>query len=180
MIVFADSSALVTRYAPHEDDVLPLDIGIAVSALARVEVVSALWRQSSGGEIGVVEAGALVREFGSDWDGTRTESRRFQPVAATRSLLERAAALTGTHGLRSLDAIQLASALAARDAEPECRTMVVLDELLRRAAAAERFDLLPLGCRHEACRIIHCPRHRPRDDVLEHRSGVHAHRPVVA
>ena len=143
MIVFADSSALASRYSPSEYDVVPADCAIAVSAIARVEVVSALWRQARDGVIAFEDAGTLAREFVADYQGTTNEARAYQPVGASRVVLERAAGLAAMHGLRTLDAIQLASALAARRLEPECRTMVVLDQRLRRAAAAEGFELLP-------------------------------------
>ena len=143
MIVYADSSAMVTRYAPGEHDVLPSDAIVAASAIARVEVVSALWRQARDNVAPIEEIAALVREFEADWLGLVNEPRRYQSIAASHKVLARAASIAGTHGLRSLDAIQLASALTARDAEPELRTIVVLDERLRRAAATEHFDLLP-------------------------------------
>jgi uncharacterized protein len=143
VIAFADSSALVTRYAPAEHDVLPPEAAVTVSAIARVEVVSALWRRAHAGELSLEDTTALVREFVADYQGTPYEARRYQPVASSRSLLERAAGLVAGRGLRTLDAIQLASALAARRSEPDCRTMIVLDEKLRWAAAAEGFELLP-------------------------------------
>lgn len=143
MIAFADSSALVTRYAPKEIDVLPADSTLAVSDIARVEVTSALWRQADDGLFSAVDASTFIREFEADWHGAPHDPPRFRAIGVTESVLTRAAGLTRTHRLRTLDAIQLASALAARDAEPECRTMVVLDERLRSAAAAERFDILP-------------------------------------
>jgi predicted nucleic acid-binding protein len=114
-----------------------------LSALARVEVPSALWRMSMDGRISAADAGLVVREFEVDWREELGGPRRFQPIAITTELLAVAAALTGTHNLRSLDAIQLASALAAREADEGCDTIVVLDERLRRAAATERFELLP-------------------------------------
>jgi predicted nucleic acid-binding protein len=142
VIVFADSSALVTAYAPAEVDVVPDGI-VVVSVLARVEVVSALWRKAETGDATTDEALHMVRQFEADWRSAGVASRRYEPLPLRAPVLIRAAALTGTHRLRTLDAIQLASALTARDVEPECRTMVVLDERLRRAAATERFDLLP-------------------------------------
>jgi predicted nucleic acid-binding protein len=138
LIVFADSSAVVTRYAPAETNVLPIGANVVVSDLARVEVVSALWRKLELAELTSVEAAHLVRDFEADWTGLR-----FRSVQLRAAVLARAAGLSGTHRLRSLDAIQLASALTTRDVEPDCSTMVVLDERLRKAAATERFALLP-------------------------------------
>ncbi len=139
MIVFADSSALVTRYAPTEIDILPSGTAtLTVSALARVEVASALWQKAALGDLAAADAARLVRSFEADW-----MSGTFAAVRLDGGLLAHAAGLSGIHRLRSLDAIQLACALAARAAEPACRAMVVLDERLRRAAATERFELLP-------------------------------------
>ena len=107
-------------------------------------MVSALWRKAAIGEVGAEETALAVRRFESDWFGARAEMRRYRSVALRDVVLERAASLTGTRGMRSLDAIQLASALAAREVEPDCRTIAVLDQRLRRAAATEGFDLLPV------------------------------------
>lgn len=145
MIVFADSSAVVTAYATAEANVLPESARVVVSALARVEVVSALWRKLAIGDTTIDDALRMVRQFEADWRGEESSPPRYDAIVLGEPLLIRAAALTGTHQLRSLDAIQLASALAARDAEPGCQTMAVLDARLRRAAATERFDLLPVG-----------------------------------
>jgi predicted nucleic acid-binding protein len=144
VIAFADSSVVVARYAPHEVDVLPDGATVVVSHIARVEVASALWRQSRDGLFSPADAATFLREFEADWVGTPFESAKYHAITVDRTVLTRAAGLTGIHSLRTLDAIQLASALAARDAEPECQTMVVLDERLRWAAATEGFALLPV------------------------------------
>jgi predicted nucleic acid-binding protein len=138
VIVFADSSAIVTVYASDEPDVIPTHASVVVSDLARVEVTSALWRKADLRGVAEPDVARMVREFEADW------SLRYTTLRLSEQLLKRAADLTATHKLRSLDAIQLASALVARDAEPECRTMVALDERLRRASATERFDILPV------------------------------------
>lgn len=143
MILFADSSAIVTQYAPAETALLPDRAVVIVSALARVEVVSALWRKVDPGGLRPTEAATLVRRFEADCGYASGARPRYEFIELRARTLRAAAALTGTHRLRSLDAIQLACAIAARDAEPECRTMAVLDARLRQAAAAERFDILP-------------------------------------
>jgi len=51
--------------------------------------------------------------------------------------------LTATHALRALDALQLASALAARRADPSCATFACLDLRLRAAAAGAGFVVSP-------------------------------------
>lgn len=64
-------------------------------------------------------------------------------MTATGAVLEAAARLCAVHGLRAYDAVQLASALAVRDAVPECRTFAAFDRQLRAAAAAEGFTPAP-------------------------------------
>ena len=58
-------------------------------------------------------------------------------------MLDAAAALTATHGLRAYDAVQLASAITARKVEPRCDAFAAFDDRLREAAAREGFSLLP-------------------------------------
>ncbi len=57
--------------------------------------------------------------------------------------LEDAVRLTGVHGVRAYDAVQLASARAARAVDPGIDAFAAFDHGLRRAAAAEGFTLLP-------------------------------------
>jgi len=116
---------------------------LAVSALARVEVVAAIWRKQRLGELDAVDAHVLVAAFEADYRGTATRSSRFVAVEVSAAVLERAAELLAVHGLRAYDIVQLASALTVREADPGCRTFVAFDDQLRRAAALQRFTLLP-------------------------------------
>ncbi len=61
----------------------------------------------------------------------------------TASVLEDAARLTGVHGLRAYDAVQLAAAVAVRAVEPSCTELAVFDGALRNAATVEGFTLVP-------------------------------------
>jgi predicted nucleic acid-binding protein len=54
-----------------------------------------------------------------------------------------AAPLCASHGLRVYDAVQLSSALAVRRVDEGCTEFAAFDRLLRTAAAAERFELIP-------------------------------------
>lgn len=140
MSCFADSSALVKLYAdePGHDAVRALD-GITVAQIARVEVPAALWRKHRTGELSSSAAAVLVAEFEADWFGTDDQPRRFEPVRMTAFVLEDAARLTGVHGLRAYDAVQLATACAVRDADPDIAVFVAFDRALRDAAAVEGF-----------------------------------------
>lgn len=144
MTVFADSSALVKLYADEPDSALIRGLeDLVVAQLAMVEVPAALWRKERTGELDAGATAALVAEFEADFHGDESEPPRFPAVAADLSVLEHAARLTGSHGLRAYDAVQLASAIAARRVDPSCASVAVFDSGLRRAAATEGFTLLP-------------------------------------
>ncbi len=144
MTAFADSSALVKLYADESghESVRGLS-GLVVSQLARVEVPSAIWRKQRLGELHADAARLLTSAFEADWSGTEAEPPRFSAVTATVTVLEGAARLCAVHALRAYDAVQLACALAAWDAVPECQTFAAFDRQLRTAAAAEGFALVP-------------------------------------
>jgi predicted nucleic acid-binding protein len=142
--VFADSSAVVKFYADEEDhqQVRRLE-AVAVAQLTRVEVPAALWRKQRLGEIRPEDARLLTSEFEADYFGTPDEPPRFAAVTVTSPIVDQAARLCATHGLRAYDAVQLSSAMAARDADPSCATVAAFDQSLRVAAAAEGFALVP-------------------------------------
>jgi uncharacterized protein len=85
-----------------------------VSGLSRVEVSAAIWRKHRNGELSAADARLLVDAFLADWVDARREPARFVSVAPTANVLVDAVTLTGVHGLRAYDAVQLASARAAR------------------------------------------------------------------
>jgi len=111
--------------------------------MARVEVPAAIWRKERTGDLPVADAEVLVAAFEADWFGTEEDPPRFAATTLPPALLDRAAELTATHGLRARDAVQLASALAAREADPGCREFACFDEGLRAAAARSGFSLVP-------------------------------------
>jgi predicted nucleic acid-binding protein len=134
---FVDSSALVTIYAETEVEAALPPGPTVVSAIARVEVAAAAWTKHRTGELTSEQANALVAAFDADWrDG------RYFPVGLRSRVLAGAARLTGIHGLRSLDAVHLATALVTRDADPTCTTFVTLDRRLGTAAAREGFAVV--------------------------------------
>jgi uncharacterized protein len=143
MITFAGSSALVTLYADEPDRFSNELESPLVSQLARVEVPSAVWRKHRMGELSTSDARTLVDAFEADYFGADDHPQRFLVVAVTASVLDDAARMTAGHGLRAYDAVQLASACAARSAGTGCRTFAAFDRALRSAAAAEGFAVLP-------------------------------------
>ena len=65
------------------------------------------------------------------------------PVGVSENLLQDAAALLSRHALSAADAVQLSSAMLARDADPGIATFACFDVRLRQAAAIEGFRLVP-------------------------------------
>jgi predicted nucleic acid-binding protein len=118
---------------------------LVVSALARVEVPSALWQKHRLGLLEAADAQLLVDAFEADLAGEPRGPARLVGVGLPLRLLERAAKLSAVHGLRAFDAVQLASACAAREADAGCAAFACFDQALRRAAAAEGFTLIPHG-----------------------------------
>lgn len=114
-----------------------------VSCLARVEVPFAIWRKSRIGELKSSDATLLVAEFEADYYGGPGSPPRFAVVALPDAVLSDAAQLAATRGLRAYDAVQLATARAARTADSNCSFLACFDVELRDAAAADGFDLVP-------------------------------------
>jgi predicted nucleic acid-binding protein len=108
-----------------------------------VEVAAALWRKHRTGELDLDTALLLNRDFTADYAGTPERPPRFEPVEVTDTTIERAVEMTGTHGLRAYDAVQLACALSIREVDKRCTTLATFDRNLARAAAAEGFVVLP-------------------------------------
>jgi predicted nucleic acid-binding protein len=119
-----------------------LDV-IVVSALARVEVPSALWHKARTGELQDAAAGILVSAFELDFHGDLDSDSRFTIVSLTEPLLIAAAGEAARSSLRAYDAVQLASALAVRELDPRCSRFACFDGDLRRAASRAGFVLIP-------------------------------------
>ncbi len=145
MTVFADSSTLVKLYADEEGAVEARSLElVAVSAVSRVEVPSALWRKCRDGILNELSADLLTREFLADLSGM--PGGNFKLIVAiplTAETLDSAARLARVHGLRSVDAIQLASAIRAREGDPRCQTFSTFDQQLGSAALVEGFAPFP-------------------------------------
>jgi predicted nucleic acid-binding protein len=135
----------VKLYADEDrhEQVRGLRAPLVISTLARVEVSAAIWRKQRSGELNLDDALTLLRAFTVDYTGGSDRAPRFLAVSVTDGIVERAAELTGTYGLRAYDAVQLASALATREADSRCTTFAVFDRDLASAAASEGFQTLP-------------------------------------
>lgn len=113
-----------------------------MSVLSRVEVVAALWRKHRTGDLDRTSVRVLTRALEADWSGADLARWPLVVVRVTDAVLSEAAALVAMHGLRAYDAVQLATASTTRRVDPACDTVACFDRQLRRAAAAEGFDLL--------------------------------------
>ena len=114
--------------------------GFVVSLLARVEVAAAIWRKVRMGDLRAGSAAVRVAAFEADFFGAESFPSRFAVVGLGTAVLDDAARMVGTHGLRAYDAMQLAAARAAA-ADPDLRTFAAFDHTLSRAAAVEGFTL---------------------------------------
>lgn len=116
---------------------------IVVSVVARVEVPAAIWRKEREGSLSARDADLLAAAFEADYLGVGDERPVFSAVAVNSDLLDSAAGLVAVHGLRAYDGVQLASALAARDVDPDCSGFACFDGGLRTAASRSGLTLIP-------------------------------------
>jgi uncharacterized protein len=114
-----------------------------VSSIARVEVPAAVWRKERLGELPSADAELLVAAFEADYNGTDREAPAFAAVTLAPAVLEAAAQIAAIHALHAYDAVQIACALAAREADPSCTEFACYDPELRAAAARSGFALIP-------------------------------------
>jgi uncharacterized protein len=142
--VFADSSALVKLYVAEAEHqiVRAAPVPLVVSLLARVEVSAALWGKNRTRELSAEDAAMLTAAFEFDFHGDVQQESVFVVVPVTEAILVDAARHAARHGLRAYDAVQLASAIAARAADPTINTVAVFDTNLRNAMLAEGFSVL--------------------------------------
>jgi uncharacterized protein len=106
-------------------------------------VPAALWRKHREGQLAAEAASVLVAEFEADYFGGDGQRQHFAVLGLPGGTLDEAARLVAAHGIRAYDAVQLASAIAAREADDDCASVACFDQRLRRAAAAESFSLIP-------------------------------------
>jgi len=144
---YFDASVLVKAYFWEEgsEDVRqvmrdvsakPASARVVTSRIAFVEAVSALSRRTFVGEITEEQAEEV-------WDRLVADFADYYVLEAKPRLVERAAELTRRHRLRALDAIHLATGLAARRRAPAWAEFQFgsADRRLNVAATAESFDV---------------------------------------
>ncbi len=137
MILYLDTSSMLKLFVAEEasDEVaawVEAATVLVASAVAHVEVHSAVARRQGDGSLTLANSEAVSRDF-----------LRFWSDMAVLPVDERAASeLALRHRLRALDAIHLAAALRSRGSQGRKVTVSSFDERLLAAARAEGFDLL--------------------------------------
>lgn len=111
---------------------------MVISALTVTEVTAAFWGKVRHGEIAAELAAVLDQELVAD-----VVSGRFSIIPVTATVTAQSLDAIRRHQLRGADALQLATAIVARAADPSIAGFAAFDRDLRAAAAAERFTLLP-------------------------------------
>jgi predicted nucleic acid-binding protein len=115
---------------------------LVISAIARVEVPSALWRKARTRELDDSAVSILVSTFELDFHGDLDSGPRFTVASLTEPVLIAAAQQAARDGLRADDAVQLASAHAVREIDSRCSHFACFDTDLRRAASREGLTLV--------------------------------------
>lgn len=123
MIAFFDTSVIVKLYYHETDSENYLSkinncTAIYLSEIAKIEFLSAVWKKVRMGDIDESTCKIIVECFENDFD-------KFEWIPVDASLMQRAAQLLnkyGSVGLRTLDSLQLASALKLKGKINECYT----------------------------------------------------------
>lgn len=136
MLVFMDTSVLLKLYLDEEDSgmarsVLESDAEIAAASITHVEMHSALSRRHREGTLSQGNLEKILHAFEADWF-------HFGKVPPDPVVLRKAAKICLLHPLRSLDAIQLSSALAISEDRQEPFVFLTADKRLEAAARREK------------------------------------------
>ena len=108
---------------------------MVVSRLTEVEVPSAIARRLREGRVSEPDRDAVVKAFLDDM-------HRWEVIELSSDVARRALALLSSHSIRAGDAIQLASALLARDRAGSILSQFVASDV--RLPAAARLEGLPI------------------------------------
>ena len=132
-MLYLDASALVKRYVAEDGSeelvaAMGEADGWAICRVGYVETVRA---------VGLAAGKGAVKRFLADWPS-------FEVVEVVAPLAERAAQLTSTEELRSLDALHLAAALRLDFGD---LTFATWDVRLHRAAQRQHLSVFPDGLR---------------------------------
>ena len=131
---YVDTSVLLQRYIEEagaaESRRLLRRYRVVSSAIAPVEATSALWRRRAANDVADADLQAILRRLVDD-------RSHWELVDLTADVLDRAEQVIQRTGVRTLDAVHLASALAVQAASGRGRTMqfITADARQREAAA---------------------------------------------
>jgi predicted nucleic acid-binding protein len=128
-LVLEERASVACRHALRADPVM------AVWALTRTEIVSAIRRRERDGELDAAEVATALGRI-------EKRSERWTEVEALEAVRERAERLLGIHALRAADALQLGAALALFDDRPRGRFFLTRDTDLAGAAGREGFSVV--------------------------------------
>lgn len=105
---YFDTSVLVKRYVREDGSVQARALlrrhRVVSSAIALLEGISALMRRRA-------EAQLSERDFGSIFGQMRADSNRWELIEVNQPVLDRAAEVIEVTGVKTLDALHIASAL---------------------------------------------------------------------
>ncbi|ASJ12773.1 type II toxin-antitoxin system VapC family toxin [Thermococcus thioreducens] len=136
-VAFFDTSALVKRYHIERGSSIVNELMrnyiVAISELAILEMTSALNRRFLSGELTKRKLDWVLERFYSDLED-------YVVVTISSETISLAISLVLKHGLKTLDSLQLASALRIKD---EASIFATFDERLKNAAEKEGFTVLP-------------------------------------
>lgn len=139
---YLDTSALAKRYLTETGSlwirtlVDPMAGNVIIASdLSGVEFFSTLARRERAGELTPANVYILQSRFLADFE------REYVSVSLESAVLRRARNLVNLYPLRSLDALQLASAIEAVNVLGEPMTFVRADKHLLTAAANDGFNI---------------------------------------
>jgi uncharacterized protein len=141
-IIFADTSAIAKRYIPESGSIWvktwadPANgNSVVISELASIEFVSLMARRLREGFISQQEFTLFNKHFSTHL------KNEYIVVPLKKRLFNRAKQLLTKHPLRTLDAIQLASALVSAQTLNLTPTFISADRKLLATASAEGFPI---------------------------------------
>jgi len=137
MIVFLDTSSLIKLYYREEGtrelELMFSDYSISdiyLAEISRIEFLSAIWKKVRTKEMPESEATTTLGLFDSDKD-------KYNFIPANNTIVEQAISLISVYGivgLRTLDSIQFATALALTQ---QAQVFITADKLLKSFFQAE-------------------------------------------
>ncbi len=142
MRIFLDTSSLIKLYH-FEIGTLELDVffeensitEICLSELTKIEYDSAIWKKVRVGDLNKTESEALISSFRADYGKYTFINLNTKTVEKSQKLI----ATYGMEGLRTLDSLQLASALIE---QTEIDFFISSDKLLNKLAEKENFKIM--------------------------------------